>query len=63
MAACPVAWLLMRKWLNDYVYRVDITAAPFILSILVLGIITAVLIILQTIRTAITNPVKSLRTE
>ena len=61
--ACPVAFMIMKKWLSDYAYRIDITPTPFIAAISFLGIITAVLIIIQTIRTAMANPVKSLRSE
>ncbi len=63
IVACPLAYLLMRRWLNDYVYRIDITATPFMFSILLLGFVTSVLIVLQTIKTALANPVESLRTE
>ncbi len=63
VVACPLAYLIMNKWLQDYAYRISITAQPFLLSILVLGFITALLICFQTIKTALANPVKSLRTE
>ncbi|WP_295129075.1 ABC transporter permease [uncultured Chitinophaga sp.] len=63
LIACPVAYLLMQKWLEDYVYRIDINATPFILTLVCLALITVVLVITQTIRTALTNPVRSLRTE
>ncbi len=61
--ACPLAYIIMHNWLQAYAYRIDITATPFIISMLMLGIITAVLICLQTIKAALANPVKSLRTE
>lgn len=61
--ACPVAYLVMSKWLQAYAYRIDITAQPFLLSLFVLGLVTAVLICLQTIKAALANPVESLRTE
>jgi putative ABC transport system permease protein len=61
--ACPVAYLIMQDWLNEYAYRINITARPFIISIICLGLITALLICAQTIKVAIANPVKSLRTE
>ena len=61
--ACPLAYLLMNNWLQSYAYRINITATPFIISIILLGIITALLICLQTIKAAIANPVKSLRSE
>ncbi len=63
VVACPVAYIIMNKWLQTYAYRIDISAQPFLLSVLVLGIITALLICVQTIRAALANPIKSLRTE
>ena len=61
--ACPLAYLLMKEWLNGYAYRIDIGASAFILSIAALVLITVLLIVLQTMKAAIANPVKSLRTE
>jgi putative ABC transport system permease protein len=61
--ACPLAYVIMHSWLQGYAYRINITAAPFIISIVCLGLITALLICLQTIKAAIANPVKSLRSE
>ena len=61
--ACPLAYIIMQKWLQAYAYRINITAQPFILSVLVLGLLTTLLICLQTIKAAIANPVKSLRAE
>jgi ABC-type antimicrobial peptide transport system permease subunit len=63
LIACPVAWFIMNGWLNDYAYRISLTARPFIFSIAGLAFLTALLIVLQTIKTGIENPVKSLRTE
>ena len=63
VVACPLTWLIMNKWLRAYVYRINITAEPFIISIACLFFITALLICLQTVKAAIANPVKSLRTE
>jgi len=61
--ACPLAWLMMHSWLNGYAYRVTITSYPFILSIAILLLVTVSLITIQTIKAAISSPVKSLRTE
>jgi len=63
VVACPLAWLMMHSWLNGYVYRVSITSYPFVLSIAFLTIVTALLITIQTVKAALSNPVKSLRTE
>lgn len=61
--ACPLAYIIMHNWLQNYAYRINITATPFVISVVCLGLITALLICLQTIKAAIANPVKSLRTE
>jgi putative ABC transport system permease protein len=61
--SCPLAWLIMHNWLNGYAYRIDITGYPFLISILLLTILTVVVITLQTIKAAVSNPVKSLRME
>lgn len=61
--ACPLAYLIMQRWLNEYAYRINITYQPFIISIIALGFITTLVICIQTIKAAIANPVKSLRTE
>jgi putative ABC transport system permease protein len=63
IVSCPLAYLIMHNWLDGYAYRISITGYPFMLSILLLTILTVVLITLQTIKAAINNPVKSLRTE
>jgi len=63
LVACPLAYLIMQKWLNDYAYKIDISFLPFIASIALLTFITAFLIVLQTIKAAFTSPVKSLRSE
>ena len=59
----PFAYIIMSKWLQGYAYRIDINAFPFTISIICLGLITALLISLQTIKVAMTNPIKTLRTE
>jgi putative ABC transport system permease protein len=61
--ACPVAWLVMNNWLNNYVYRVTLTAQPFVIAVLALAAITVTLIFLQTLKAGNTNPVNSLKTE
>jgi putative ABC transport system permease protein len=59
--ACPLAYAIMHQWLSDYAYRINMSFTPFITSIGLLTMITAVIIVLQTIRAAFANPVKSLK--
>ncbi len=61
--SCPIAYVIIHKWLNVYAYRINITILPFLFSILILGTITSILIIFQSVKAANTNPVKSLRSE
>jgi putative ABC transport system permease protein len=63
LIAFPIAWWAMNKWLQDFPYRVAIEW-----WVLPAAAITALLIALltvsfQTIKAALANPVKSLRTE
>jgi putative ABC transport system permease protein len=61
--ASPVAWFVMNKWLQDFAYRVSINWVVFVVTTVVALLIALFTISFQAIRAAITNPVKSLRTE
>jgi putative ABC transport system permease protein len=63
VVACPLAYLLMNKWLNNYASRIDITATPFVVCAGLIGIVILLLIGLQTVKTALRKPVAALRTE
>jgi len=63
LLACPIAFFIMQKWLSDYVYRTTITSYPFIIAIALLTLVTVLLITIQTVKAALANPVKSLRSE
>ena len=63
IVACPLAYFIMQSWLNDYAYKINITLSPFVFSIGLLTVITAVFIVLQTLKAAFANPVESLRSE
>ncbi|MDQ3276706.1 MAG: ABC transporter permease, partial [Bacteroidota bacterium] len=63
LVSIPIARVVMRQWLNDYAYRVQLTYLPFLISIAVILLISALLISLQTSRIAMENPARSLRTE
>jgi putative ABC transport system permease protein len=61
--AFPVAWWLMNKWLMDFEYRVDIGWWVFVAAGITALVIALLTISFQSIKAAIANPVKSLRTE
>lgn len=61
--ACPVAFWMMKNWLDNYASHIDISFVPFTIAIGMLGLVTLLLIGLQALKAAVVNPVKSLRTE
>lgn len=61
--AVPVAWILAEKWLRDFVYRTDVPVYIFIITGLAITGIALFTISFQAIRAAMSNPVRSLRTE
>ncbi|MBX3255494.1 MAG: ABC transporter permease [Chitinophagaceae bacterium] len=63
LIAFPVSWWMMNSWLQNYTYRVNITAGIFLISGMLVLVITLIAISLQTIKAANANPVKALRSE
>jgi len=61
--ATPVAWYAMNKWLQDYTYRINLSWVIFFIAGLLAIIIALLTVSFQSIKAAIANPVKSLRTE
>jgi putative ABC transport system permease protein len=61
--AFPIAWFLADKFLEDYPYRIQLNGWMFGLVALVLVLITILTISYQALKSAMANPVKSLRTE
>lgn len=59
----PVTWWAMTKWLQDYAYRVNISVWVFAIAGIVAFFIAIATISFQAIKAALSNPVKSLRTE
>jgi putative ABC transport system permease protein len=63
LIAAPLGWYFVHQWLQDFAYR-----APFSVWIILLGCMLALLIAfltisIQSIKVALSNPVKNLRTE
>lgn len=61
--AIPLAWLLMRQWLNRFVFRVDMEWWVFVLAGIGAIFLALLTISLQSLRAANTNPAKTLRSE
>lgn len=63
LIAFPVAWWAMNRWLQDFAYKIDIDWWIFAMAGLLAISIALLTISFQSIKTALMNPVKSLRTE
>lgn len=61
--ACPVAWYLMDYWLQNFAYKIDIEWWFFALAGGLTMMIAFSTVCLQSIKAALMNPVKSLRSE
>ncbi len=59
----PIAWLAASNWLANYTYRIDLSVWFFITAGLMTSLIALATISTGTIKAALQNPVKSLRTE
>ncbi|MEP6846704.1 MAG: FtsX-like permease family protein, partial [Panacibacter sp.] len=61
--AAPLSWIAMNKWLQNFAYRISIGPGVFVLAACIAFIIALAAVSFQSIKTALANPVKSLRTE
>ncbi len=61
--ATPIAWWAMYKWLQDFTYRITVQWWVFALAGVVAILIAIATVCFHAIKAALTNPVKSLRTE
>ncbi|GAB4031778.1 ABC transporter permease [Spirosoma gilvum] len=63
LIASPIAWYAMSRWLDNFAYRVDISWWVFVgAGLLAIGI-ALLTVSFQSIKAALINPVKSLRSE
>ncbi|WP_153800065.1 ABC transporter permease [Foetidibacter luteolus] len=61
--AVPIAWWAMHSWLQKYTYHISISIWLFIAVGGMVLLLTLLVVSLNTMRAALANPVKSLRTE
>ena len=63
LIAFPIAWWSLQKWLQDFAYRINIPWLAFIVAALLALFIALATVSIQAMKAALSNPVKSLRTE
>jgi hypothetical protein len=61
--AVPLTWWFMNSWLEKYTFRIQISGWLFLIVGGLILLLTLVVVSLNTMRAALRNPVKSLRTE
>ncbi len=61
--ACPAAYLLAKKWLDTFAYRIDISLIPFIAAAAISIVITLLTVSLQAGKAVKANPVEALKYE
>lgn len=61
--AIPLAWLTISSWLQGYSFRINIHWSYFFIPFVAIMIVALLTVSFQSIKAAIANPVKSLRTE
>jgi len=63
LISVPLAWWTLHKWLELYVYRITLYPGLFILPVVGIILLAFVTVSYQAIRSALSNPVKNLRTD
>ena len=63
LIATPLAWLATSNWLQGYAFRMDIQWVFFVVPFLSIVAIAFITVSFQSIKAALANPAKSLRTE
>lgn len=63
VVASPIAWYVAHKWLEDFAYRINIQVWVFIVTGAASLLVAAITVSIQAIKAALTNPVKSLKSE
>ena len=61
--AIPVAYWIMSNWLEGFAYQISLSGFPFVLSSLIVSVLVLLTISFEVIKSALTNPVNTLRDE
>lgn len=63
LIATPLAWYVMRHWLNDYAYSIDIHWGVFAMAGFASLFIAMATVGMQSVKSSLANPIVSLRDE
>jgi len=59
----PVAYFIMRNWLQDFAYRTSLGVFTFVLTMVLALIIALLTVSFQAVKAAVANPVDALKYE
>ncbi|MBO6623060.1 MAG: ABC transporter permease [Balneola sp.] len=63
LIAAPVGYFIMQQWLKEFTYKTNIGFDVFLISGIGIVVIASITVSWQSIKAALTNPVKSLKSE
>jgi hypothetical protein len=63
LIAAPIGWWTMQRYLANYQYKIDLSPAIFLLAIAITFLIALLTVSYSSIKAALSNPIKSLRSE
>ncbi|OIN60018.1 hypothetical protein BLX24_08885 [Arsenicibacter rosenii] len=63
VVAAPLAWWAMNKWLTNFVYRIEPGIGTFALAMLITILVALLTVSFRSLKAALMNPVRSLRSE
>jgi ABC-type antimicrobial peptide transport system permease subunit len=61
--AVPLSWYAMELWLSGFVFRVSVGWTVYVIAFLVAMLIAGITVSFESIKAAVANPVKALRSE
>jgi putative ABC transport system permease protein len=59
----PVAWLFMRRWLDGFAYRVDLSPGVFLATASLTCLVAALSVSARALQAALANPIEAIRYE
>jgi len=63
MIAAPISYFVMRSWLTNFTYQIELGAGIFLIALAISMVIVVLTIGFQTVKAALANPVEALRYE
>jgi putative ABC transport system permease protein len=63
LISTPISWYFLHQWLQNFVYRTELSWWIFPLAGMLTLAIALLTVGIQTVRAALANPVRALRSE